>query len=151
MAKGYLNTSEVTQIGIIVKDIETTAKKYSEFLGLPIPPIVETGELSESQATFNGQPCPARAKLAFFKVGDNISLELIQPDDQPSTWREFLDTKGEGIHHIAFGIKDTKAHIEKLAGLGIPLAQKGEYEGGRYAYFDATKDLKIIFETLEND
>ena len=151
MAKGYLSTSTITQVGIIVKDIETAAKKYADFLGQEVPAIMQTGDISESQATYNGEPCPARAKLAFLPVGDNVAIELIEPDEQPSTWREFLDTKGEGIHHIAFGIKDTKAHIEKLAALGMPLVQKGEYTGGRYAYFDATKDLKIIFETLEND
>ena len=151
MEKGHLATSTVTQIGIIVKDIETTAKKYAEFLGLPVPPIFETGELHESQATYNGKPCPARAKLAFLKVGETLDIELIQPDGQPSTWQEFLDTKGEGVHHIAFGIKDTAGKTKKLAELGMPLVQKGEYEGGRYAYFDAIKDLKLIIETLEND
>ncbi|OGD24120.1 MAG: hypothetical protein A2Y69_08870 [Candidatus Aminicenantes bacterium RBG_13_59_9] len=35
----------------------------------------------------------------------NITLELIEPDRNPSTWREFLDAKGEGIHHVAFEIK----------------------------------------------
>lgn len=151
MEKGYLGTSAVTQIGIIVKDINQAAQKYASFLGLPLPAIVETDGLEKSQATFRGKPCPARAKLAFFKVGQTLDIELIEPDGQPSVWQEFLDTKGEGVHHIAFGIKDTAAHTEKLEKLGIPLLQKGEYEGGRYAYFDSTKDLKLMFETLEND
>jgi methylmalonyl-CoA/ethylmalonyl-CoA epimerase len=33
----------------------------------------------------------------------------------------------------------------------MPLMQKGEYTGGRYAYMDTFKDLKIILELLEND
>jgi hypothetical protein len=31
-----------------------------------------------------------------------LSIELIEPDGKPSTWQEFLDIRGEGIHHIAF-------------------------------------------------
>jgi hypothetical protein len=33
----------------------------------------------------------------------------------------------------------------------MPLLQKGEYTGGRYAYIDANKDLKLTLELLEND
>jgi pimeloyl-CoA synthetase len=33
----------------------------------------------------------------------------------------------------------------------MPLLQKGEYTGGRYAYIDASRDLKVIIELLEND
>ena len=43
---------------------------------------------------------------------------------------------------------------EKIAVLernGMPLLQKGEYTGGRYAYIDANKTLKTVIELLEND
>jgi methylmalonyl-CoA/ethylmalonyl-CoA epimerase len=43
---------------------------------------------------------------------------------------------------------------EKVLLLGqnnMPLLQKGEYTGGRYAYLDANKDLKVVLELLEND
>lgn len=148
---GTIGTNKVMQIGIIVRDIEQTAKDYAEFLGVDVPPIFPTDTIKKSQAVYKGEPCYATAKLAFIKIGEGIDLELIEPDDKPSTWREFLDAKGEGVHHIAFGIQDTKAMTEKLKGLNMPLEQKGEYEGGRYAYFDTTDKLKIMIETLEND
>ena len=116
-----------------------------------MPNIQITGELNESKAEYKGKPCPARAKLAFFNVGGNLTLELIEPDGNPSTWQEHLDEKGEGVHHIAFFIKDTEGKIKKMESLGMPLLQKGEYSGGRYAYFDAFDTLKLIVETLEND
>jgi hypothetical protein len=43
---------------------------------------------------------------------------------------------------------------EKIAGFEgkkMPLLQRGEYTGGRYAYIDTLKDLKVIIELLEND
>ena len=43
---------------------------------------------------------------------------------------------------------------EKTAALeknGIKLIQRGEYTGGRYAYFDANDSLKMVLELLEND
>jgi 4-hydroxyphenylpyruvate dioxygenase-like putative hemolysin len=78
-------------------------------------------------------------------------LELIEPNDEPSTWRDDLNKNGEGIHHIAFNIKGMKEIIGKLERNGMPLIQKGEYKGGRYAYIDANDTLKTVLELLEND
>ena len=44
-----------------------------------------------------------------------------------------------------------KEKISALEQEKMPLLQKGEYTGGRYAYMDSTKDLKVILELLEND
>jgi hypothetical protein len=44
-----------------------------------------------------------------------------------------------------------KEKIAALEGKQMPLLQKGEYTGGRYAYIDTLKDLKVIVELLEND
>ncbi|HEY5560447.1 MAG TPA: VOC family protein [Clostridiaceae bacterium] len=146
-----LGTDQVVQIGIIVKDVETTATKYAEFLGVAKPDIIITGKYEEALTEYKGQPSEATARLAFFHVGPSLDIELIQPDEKPSTWREFLDEKGEGVHHIAFFIKGMKEKIFELGAQNISLVQKGEYTGGRYAYMDSSKDLKTILELLEND
>jgi methylmalonyl-CoA/ethylmalonyl-CoA epimerase len=151
MKKGILDTQVVTQVGILVHDIEKTAQVYADFLGVPKPNIIVTDTIDKTQATFKGAPTKARARLAFFKVGPSLDIELIQPDSEPSTWREDLDRKGEGVHHIAFQVKGMKDRISSLEQEKIPLLQKGEYTGGRYAYMDSTKDLKVILELLEND
>jgi len=69
---------------------------------------------------------------------------------KPSTWREFLDTKGEGVHHIAFEIKGMEDKTALLGKKGMTLLQKGDYEGGRYAYIDGAAKLGLILELLEN-
>jgi len=151
MKKNILGTSQVTQIGILVHDIERSAQVYADFLGVPKPEIRQTDLPEKTQVQVHGAPGKCRAKLAFFKVGPTLDIELIEPDKQPSTWREDLDRKGEGVHHIAFQVKGMKEKVAALAAEGMPLLQKGEYTGGRYAYVDAVKDLKVIIELLEND
>ena len=151
MENGVLGTSIVTQIGFIVRDCDTTKKKFAEFLGIPEPESSWTDGIEKSQSVYRGKPCPARAKLAFLKVGDQVDIELIEPDGQPSVWQEFLDEKGEGIQHIAFFIKDTAGKRTKLAEMGMETLQTGEYTGGRYTYIDSVKDLKTVVELLEND
>jgi methylmalonyl-CoA/ethylmalonyl-CoA epimerase len=150
MAQSVIGTQTVVQIGIIVRDIQKTARKYAEFLG--VDPVTElTDPYEKAQVQYKGNPTPARAKLAFFRVPGGVELELIEPDGNPSTWREFLDAHGEGVHHIAFYIKDMTGNITKLHELGMNLVQKGEYTGGRYAYIDSNTDLKVMLELLEND
>ena len=79
-------------------------------------------------------------------MGPGLQLELIQPNEEPSTWREFLDEHGEGVHHLQQAVDNCKE-------FGMTLEQKGEYGSGdgRYAYLSATKDLKVLIELLESD
>jgi hypothetical protein len=151
MDKGILGTQIVTQIGFVVNDIEATSQAFADFLGVDKPAWSLTDTIDKTQGTYNGEPCNARAKLAFFKVGDNLSIELIEPDQTPSVWRDVLNEKGEGVHHIAFNISGMKEKVIALEANGMRLTQKGEYTGGRYAYIDAVAQLKTIVELLEND
>lgn len=151
MDKKLLGMDNVVQIGILVNDIEKTAQTYADLLGVEKPPVIVTGTYEEAKTEYLGEPSKARAKLAFFNIGPSIQLELIEPDKEPSTWRHDLDAFGEGVHHIAFVIKGMKEKIELLRRNNMPLLQKGEYTGGRYAYIDANEQLKVILELLEND
>jgi len=150
MGKSVLGTDLVVQVGILVRDIKKTAKVYEEFLGVE-PRFDRTGPIKESQTQYLGKSSEARAQLAFFKVGPSLDIELIEPDMEPSTWRHDLDANGEGVHHIAFFVKGMKEAIGTLAKHDMPLLQKGEYPGGRYAYIDANEQLKLVLELLEND
>lgn len=151
MEHNMLDTRIVTQIGFVVNDIEKTSQAFADFLCVEKPAWSLTDTIDKTQGQYNGKPCPARAKLAFFHVGDTLDIELIEPDDQPSVWRDVLNEKGEGVHHIAFVIKGMQEKILKLESNGMKLMQKGEYTGGRYAYIDCVDQLKTIVELLEND
>lgn len=147
---GIFENQTIIQIGIIVKDIEKTSLMYSKLFNIEKPQWFWTEPFNKAETEYRGYSTQARAKLAFIKF-KNIEIELIEPDDNPSTWREYLDTKGEGIHHIAFRIEGMSQIMLKLNEISMPLIQKGEYEGGRYAYIDSLKDLKVIIELLEHN
>jgi catechol 2,3-dioxygenase-like lactoylglutathione lyase family enzyme len=150
---GIIDTHIVTQVGFIVKDIEKTKKKFAAFLGVPEPDAAVAGDYAITQTEVNDQPAPdANSLLAFFTVGESLQIELIQPNGVKSTWQDYLDEHGEGIHHIAFFVKGMEEKIASCEGFGMKLVQKGNYGdgGGRYAYMDGTEDLKCIIELLEN-
>lgn len=148
---GVLGTSLVAQVGFIVKDVEKTKKNWAEFLGVDIPETQPIGDYAVTQTEYQGEPAPnAYCWMAFFDVGPGLQLELIQPNDRPSTWRSYLEEKGEGIHHIAFQVTDSKSAVANAEDAGLKLVQRGVYGdgSGEYNYLDAP-DLKCIIELLE--
>jgi glyoxalase/bleomycin resistance protein/dioxygenase superfamily protein len=151
MKNSMLGTSVIAQVGLLVNDVESSAQVFADFLGVEKPPIKMTGTREEADTQYKGQPSEARAKLAFFDVGPGLQLELIEPDQEPSTWRDDLNRKGEGFHHIAFVVEDMQGQKTRLSAAGMNTLQTGEYTGGRYAYVDATDKLKLVLELLEND
>jgi hypothetical protein len=92
----------------------------------------------------------ARARLAFFPHGP-ITLELIEPIEGPSTWRDQLEQPGPSLHHMAFEVKGMAGLLPVLAEHGLPLVQGGDYTGGRYACLDGLARFGAEIELLEND
>lgn len=137
----------VTQIGFVVEDIEKSSRAYADLFGVEVPEINITDPLEKSHTAYRGEPTEARAKLAFFRL-ENITIELIEPVGGPSIWQEFLDTKGEGVHHIAFQVDDLDGHIALLEQNGGQLVQRGDFTGGSYTYVDTTPRLGTIIELL---
>ena len=149
-SSALISDKEMMQVGIIVKDIEKSARYWASFFGNEeIPEIILATGSELNPTEYNGKPTDAKARLAFFQL-DNITVELIEPVGGPSTWQEFLDTKGEGIHHIAFNIKGMKSYIKAFEENGIPMVQHGGWDTGEYSYMDGSSNLALIIELLEN-
>ena len=137
---GTVGTHLVAQVGFIVKDIETTKRKWAAFLGVDVPETQPCGDYEITQTVLMGEPAPkANSLLAFFDVGPGLQIELIQPNEEPSTWRNFLNEHGEGMHHLAFQVKDSAAQVARAEAAGLKLVQHGVYGdgGGEYNYLDA--------------
>jgi len=141
------NLRRVTQIAIVVRDIEKARAIWSELLGLETPPIEETEGLELTHMTFRGKPSEGRARLSFLKL-ENLILEFIQPIDGPSTWQDFLDRCGEGIHHIAFQVDSLEETLEKFRKIGMNVEQKGNFKGGCYVYTESKNKLGATIELL---
>lgn len=150
---GILGDTKLIQVGIIVKNLEESRAKYAAFLGVPEPPICDGGDFAVTGTVVNGEPAPeANCRMAFFDAGNGMQIELIEPNQAKSTWRDFLEQHGEGIHHLGFAVKGSEEKIAACQAAGMPCTQRGKYGdgSGEYAYMDATGDLKCFIETLES-
>ena len=56
MAEQALGTTTITQVGVIVADIEAKSKAWADVLGLPVPEIIITDAYEISQTEYQGQP-----------------------------------------------------------------------------------------------
>ena len=148
MTENGMGTHVVTQIALVVKDIDKAIEAYSRIFELPKPDVMLT-DPTTANGTYRGAPTNAQAKLAFFHLGQ-VDLELIEPVVGESVWQEVLDEKGEGFHYIAFQIKGTDGVTDFLDQNGIPTIQQGQYTGGIYTYVDSEPQLGVMLELLEN-
>ena len=99
---------------------------------------------------YEGAPTFAQARMAFLHLGQ-VDLELLEPIGEPSTWNDQLQRHGSSLHHVAFTIDGMAEKAAYLNGQGLDLVQRGEFVGGRYAYFDSQASLGAILELLEMD
>ncbi|MDR2629483.1 MAG: VOC family protein [Spirochaetaceae bacterium] len=153
MMDGVIESKLLTQVAFIVRDVEKTKVKFAEFLGVPPPAVVDGGKFEITGTQYQGKPAPdANCLMAFFDVGPQVQIELIQPNGAQSVWQDYLNEHGEGLHHIAFGVKGMDGKIRACERFGLPCVQRGKYgnAGGEYAYLDARSDLKCYIELLEN-
>jgi hypothetical protein len=148
MSNPVLDPQALCQVAIVVADIERVAGNYAKVFGVPVPPIRETGPAEKTRIRYHGATTPGRAKLAFFQVGA-LQLELIEPLDGPSTWREVLARHGPSLHHLAFRVPRPSVTADALEQLGATTVQTGDFGTGNYAYVDATEPLGAVVELLE--
>ncbi|MFA9380368.1 MAG: VOC family protein [Acetanaerobacterium sp.] len=137
-----------SHIALVVRDMEQSVQTYCQLLGVERPPLKQTGEPDKAKVKFEGKSTPARVQQSFFTMG-GLRIELMQPDEHPSTWRETLDNKGEGLHHIAFDVPSIDESAGGLEAMGMPVVQTGFYNGGKYAYVDSRAALGMMLELLE--
>lgn len=104
MALPELQDCILDHIAIAVKDI-TQAKKIYEDMGLFFAPEME--EVKEQLVL-----------TAFAHVDQNAHIELLQPTSTESTIHKFIESKGEGIHHLCFKVKDVVSKTEELSSKG---------------------------------
>lgn len=105
---------KIEHIGIAVKDIENSNLLFKKLFNQAHYKIEEV--TSEN------------VKTSFFKIGDS-KIELLQATDNNSAIAKFIEKKGEGIHHIAFAVKDIYTEIERLKSEGFTVLNEVPKKG----------------------
>jgi len=100
---------KIDHIAIAVNDVEEAAKVYQEALGVD---SVEF-ETIESEGV----------KVAIIHL-ENARIELMQPTNDTSPIKKFLEKKGQGLHHLALETDNIEGEVERMEGCGIQFLGK---------------------------
>jgi methylmalonyl-CoA/ethylmalonyl-CoA epimerase len=142
----------VDQVALVVRDLDEAMRRYSEKLGIAPWSVYTFSPEWIRNMTFRGHEQPYSMKLALGDVG-GMMYELIEPLEGPNSYQEFLDARGEGLHHLGFFVDDLDAAIAEMEGQGFSVLQSGRAFGvdgdGGYAYFDTDGVLGCIVEAIE--
>jgi methylmalonyl-CoA/ethylmalonyl-CoA epimerase len=96
--------ARLEHVAIAVSDLETAIAVYSAILGKP-----ESGrETVESEGV----------RVAFFDLG-GPRIELLEPTGPDTTVGRFLESRGPGLHHIAFDVPDIEEAILRCTDAGL--------------------------------
>ncbi len=136
-------STDVFQVLLVAKNVEKTAGELAAVFGVDIPATVILDPEEIAHAKYRGKPTATRAKVIPFLNPGGIDIEVIQPDSEPSIWREFLQESGEGVSHIGIWVENMAKSVEFLRNKGYQIAHQAEFTGGRYTIMDTKKDLGV--------
>jgi len=143
--KRQLQLPDVSQIGVVVKDLDRAVAFFESTLGLGPFRVVE---MEAPNVWDRGDEKRIKVRLGFAALGQ-VELELIHIVEGDSVHLEFLREHGEGLHHLGFRVTDFQAKLEQAKAMGFEVLQTGP-AGRFYAYLDTRQTGGIIFELIED-
>jgi methylmalonyl-CoA/ethylmalonyl-CoA epimerase len=104
----------IDHVGIVVQDMEAALQTYRDAMGLRL-----------LQRTL----VPEHLVEVAFLDGGNSTIELLAPTDSTSGTARFLQTRGEGTHHICIEVEDINASLAALTAQGLRLIDEKPRQG----------------------
>ncbi len=133
---------EPTHIGYLTRDLERTIRNLQKYFGLESFTKMLPNYFNK---VCYGRPEDFQYQLAFSRAG-NIVYELIQVLQGKTVYQEFLETHGEGIHHLGYETSNLAGWIEAYKKDGIETIMSAERIGLKFAYFNTPE---IVVELIE--
>ena len=106
--------NKIDHIGIAVHSLDEAIPFYESALGLTCERIEEVAS--------------QKVKTAFFSLG-GVHLELLEPTADDSPIAKFLESKGFGIHHVAYYTSDVESQLETAKAVGCKLINETPIDG----------------------
>jgi methylmalonyl-CoA/ethylmalonyl-CoA epimerase len=140
LGKGPFN--KLHHISIVVKDAEKTQKFY-ESIGIgpwvDYPPMKAYVKINvpDENGFYN-------LKIKCAQIGP-VQLQLIEPGDGESLYKDHLRKKGEGVYHIGFEVDDISAADAKIEALGLKMLSSGRRENGSgFSYLETASEAGVV-------
>jgi methylmalonyl-CoA/ethylmalonyl-CoA epimerase len=139
------------QVGILVDDLEHAARRFGDLYAVGEWRVWTYGPDIVPRMTYRGRPARYEMRLAL--GGADPQIELIEPLGGASIYRDWIDQRGYGLHHLGAFVEDVEEGTRAMQAAGFRLIQSGSGYGlssdGGYAYFDTIGALGFVAELIE--
>ena len=134
-----MKIKHIDHIGIAVKSIEQAGKFYEEILGLKIQDIENVAD--------------QKVNVAFIPITDS-EVELLESTHEDGPVAKYINSRGEGIQHLAFRVENLEQALEELKAKGVRLIdEKPRYGAGgaKIAFIHPKETNGVLVELCERD
>ena len=131
------------QVCLVVNDVEAATREWAAAFNVPVPEIRVDTPRHNPDLTYRGKEAYYGIKMAVIEANGFV-IELIEPDENPSTFREFLDKHGQGVHHLGFEVGERRDSIvNEFQEQGFDLRTVGYYPGSSWTIVDSEDRLGV--------
>jgi methylmalonyl-CoA epimerase len=131
-----LAPTRVHHVAIVVRDMDTALAFYRDQLRIPLDVLLPI----ESDGV----------RIAFLPVGES-NIELVEPTDPTTGVARFLESRGEGFHHVCLEVDDVATELARLAEAGVELIDRAPRRGaeGPVAFIHPRSCHGVLVELIE--
>lgn len=133
--------NELHHLSIVVRDIEATQQAY-ESIGIgpfvEYPPMREYVKIQvpDEEGFYN-------LRIRCAQIGP-VQLQLVQPGEGESIYKNFLEKHGEGVFHLGFVVDNVDAAQAQVEQIGISALSSGRRENGSgFTYFNTAEKAGV--------
>lgn len=132
-----MKIKHIDHVGIAVKSIDEAGKFFTDILGLKLKDV----ETVEDQ----------KVKTGFFPITDS-ELELLESTEADGPVAKYIDSRGEGIQHIAFRVENVDEAVKELKEKGVRMIDNEPRKGAggaRIAFIHPKESHGVLVELCE--
>jgi methylmalonyl-CoA/ethylmalonyl-CoA epimerase len=110
--------SRIDHVGIACRDLDAAIARYQATFGLEVASL----EVNEEQGV-------REAMLRVSAGGGPGYVQLLEPLSADTPVGRFLARRGEGLHHVGYGVDDISQALEAIGGRGVRLLDQRPRHG----------------------
>ena len=124
-------------VAIMVNNLEESVALYERILGIKLFSIEDIPDQN--------------LRTAVFKIGEEAEIELIQPTEPDSGVARFLESRGQGLHHICFEVDEVDEELKAMAEKGIELIDRQGRTGisGKVGFLHPKSTHGVLIELVQ--
>ncbi len=132
-----MRIKHIDHIGVAVKKIAQAGKFYTDILGLKIEGIENVSE--------------QKVNVAFLPITDS-EVELVESTHPDGPVARYIESRGEGVQHIAFRVENIEEALQELKEKGVRLIDETPRKGAggaRIAFIHPKETGGVLVELCE--